>query len=209
MNCKCENSQTRIEIISGHYLPNFGKNLENHQILDWESRDAQNSRFSVLTENVSLNGRTLLDVGCGLADLYSFLLDNGIKPDYTGIDILPEMAKSAISRYPEVKILCGDIFSEPELIGKNKYEVVFSSGIFNLNLGNNIEFLDDALKLFHEISSEYIVFNLLSEKSDNREDKYYYYSIKDVETAVKKICFSKVKIVEDYLLNDLSVICVK
>ena len=65
-------------------------------------------------------------------------------------------------------------------------------GKFVYDLPDNVTeihevFLDDALKLFHEISSEYIVFNLLSEKSDNRDDKYYYYSIKDVETAVKKI----------------------
>jgi ubiquinone/menaquinone biosynthesis C-methylase UbiE len=209
MNCISPDKRSRIEIIRDHYAPKFGSDRLNHEILDWESMEAQHSRFAVLSEYVPLSGKSLLDVGCGLADLYAFLTEHGIRTEYTGIDILPQMASAARERFPEIEIIHGDAFSEPELFSSRVFDVVFSSGIFNLNLGNNIEFLENALRVFSVLSSQYIVFNLLSERSDDKEEKYYYYSIRDVEHVVNKFSFSNVKIVEDYLLNDLSAICIK
>ncbi len=209
MNCISSDKRSRIEIIRDHYVPKFGSDRLNHEILDWESMEAQHSRFAVLSEYVPLSGKSLLDVGCGLADLYAFLTEHGIRTEYTGIDILPQMASAARERFPEIEIIHGDAFSEPELFSSRVFDVVFSSGIFNLNLGNNIEFLENALRVFSDLSSQYIVFNLLSERSDDKEEKYYYYSIRDVEHVVNKFSFSNVKIVKDYLLNDLSAICIK
>ncbi len=209
MNCISPDKRSRIEIIRDHYAPKFGSDRLNYEILDWESMEAQHSRFAVLSEYVPLSGKSLLDVGCGLADLYAFLTEHGIRTEYTGIDILPQMASAARERFPEIEIIHGDAFSEPELFSSRVFDVVFSSGIFNLNLGNNIEFLENALRVFSVLSSQYIVFNLLSERSDDKEEKYYYYSIRDVEHVVNKFSFSNVKIVEDYLLNDLSAICIK
>lgn len=209
MNCISPDKRSRIEIIRDHYVPKFGADRLNHEILDWESMEAQHSRFAVLSEYVPLSGKSLLDVGCGLADLYAFLTEHGIRTKYTGIDILSQMASAAIERFPEIEIIHGDAFSEPELFSSRVFDVVFSSGIFNLNLGNNIEFLENAIRIFSDLSSQYIVFNLLSERSDDKEEKYHYYSIRDVENVIKKFSFSNVKIVEDYLLNDLSAICIK
>ncbi|HPA64879.1 MAG TPA: class I SAM-dependent methyltransferase, partial [Spirochaetota bacterium] len=83
MNCISPDKRSRIEIIRDHYVPKFGNDRLNHEILDWESMEAQHSRFAVLSEYVPLSGKSLLDVGCGLADLYAFLTEHGIRTKYT------------------------------------------------------------------------------------------------------------------------------
>ena len=200
--------ENRTKCILTHYEKNFGKNLSNYEILDWESKDAQYSRFSILAKYVDLNNLSLLDVGCGLADLYSFFNDASINVNYVGVDISELMIKNASSRFPNIDFRCVDIFSN-EVFLENSFDVVFSSGIFNLNLGNNVEFLSRALKKFYFLSKKHIVFNLLSEKSTDKEGEYFYYTHREICDILKCVNFSSTHIVEDYLSNDLTIICTK
>ena len=59
MNCISPDKRSRIEIIRDHYAPKFGSDRLNHEILDWESMEAQHSRFAVLSEYVPLSGKIL------------------------------------------------------------------------------------------------------------------------------------------------------
>jgi demethylmenaquinone methyltransferase/2-methoxy-6-polyprenyl-1,4-benzoquinol methylase len=49
----------------------------------------------------------VLDVGCGTGILFSDYLKRNVG-SVTGIDISPEMAKIAASKYPQVQVICGD-----------------------------------------------------------------------------------------------------
>lgn len=201
--------KTRIDHIKSHYEKNFGSRNENHEILDWESREAQISRFSVIVEEIDVHGKSLLDVGCGLADLYAFFNEMGFSVRYEGVDISQRMIDFSKKRFPDVCFSCVDIFSGDKKYSDSSFDIVFSSGIFNLDLGNNMQFLECALAEFCRISSRYVVFNLLSEKSTDKENRYFYYRQRDVEKLIGNIGFSSARIVEDYLLNDLTVICEK
>lgn len=206
----CKDASERLERILRHYEANFGKGLDNHQILDWESAEAQFSRFSVLIEYVELGDHSLLDVGCGLGDLYAFFQEISLSSiRYTGIDLSEKMITHALGRFPGADFRKMDLFADPAAFADSSYDVVFSSGIFNLNLGNNMEFLRKALTEFYRISRSHIVFNLLSEKSNDKEPAYFYYREKDVEDLIRCFGFSSARIVEDYLLNDITVICAK
>jgi demethylmenaquinone methyltransferase/2-methoxy-6-polyprenyl-1,4-benzoquinol methylase len=52
-------------------------------------------------------GMDVLDVGCGTGILFSDYLKRNVG-SVTGIDISPEMAKIAASKYPQVQVICGD-----------------------------------------------------------------------------------------------------
>ena len=52
-------------------------------------------------------GMHVLDVGCGTGVLFPDYLKRNVG-SVTGIDISPEMAKIAASKYPEVHVICGD-----------------------------------------------------------------------------------------------------
>ena len=53
-------------------------------------------------------GMDVLDVACGTGVMFPYYLDRKVA-SVTGIDISPEMAKIAQSKFPEVKVICGDV----------------------------------------------------------------------------------------------------
>ncbi len=50
----------------------------------------------------------VLDVACGTGVLFPDYLSRGVA-SVTGIDISPEMAKIAASKFPEINVICGDV----------------------------------------------------------------------------------------------------
>ncbi|MDD4494706.1 MAG: methyltransferase domain-containing protein [Eubacteriales bacterium] len=195
------------DAIKSYYGSNFKKNAKDYQILGWESEEAQRIRFKVLTDNIDLNGKSLLDVGCGLGNLAGFLIENNVSAAYTGADILESMAKAAKERNPEAEFLFLDIFDAGTLADR-KFDVVFTSGIFNLNLKNNIKFLEKAIIRFIELANSQVVFNMLHERSENKEPSYYYYNPEAVAELIESIAAKplNVKFIDNYLHNDFTVI---
>lgn len=201
---------SRVEIIRSFYEANMKDGLPDYKILGWESELAQNMRFDALASNLNLNGKKLLDVGCGLGNLLEFLNKQNIKVDYTGVDILESMITRAGQKNQGGRFLHTDIFNENPF-EPGTFDVVYSSGIFNLKLGNNTLFLQKALECFFELSCGSIAFNLLHHNSPDKEDLYFYYSpeeilgiIESLDCDVQKVC-----IIEKYLQNDFTVICHK
>lgn len=199
-----------------------GSRENNYKILGWESREAQYKRFAVLAQNIDLNGKSLLDVGAGLGDLYHFLTQ-GLhwSLEYVGTDILPEMVRMAEQQAVQIKLPDGvnasykflntDIFDgKSNALKENRFDVVYTSGIFNLNLGNNEAFLKSAFEKFATIAGQYFACSLLSDESNDKEDAYFYYNeavIEKTMTGVKKANpSSEYRIIKGYLPNDMTVI---
>lgn len=196
--------------IQAYYSANFFSYTEDYKILGWESEEAQFNRFDVFANNTNINSKSLLDVGCGLGSLLKYLNNKNIFLDYTGIDILPEMTSEAKKRFPDKKFISGDLFRDDIFIEKS-FDIVYASGIFNLNLGNNVEFLEKAVVKFDNITNNAIAFNLLHINSPSPEDAYFYFSpdevIKIIENNVKD--FKVIKVIEHYLKNDFTVVIEK
>lgn len=201
----------RIKKIEAYYKENMDKDLPDYRLLGWESEEAQALRFGALAENVPLNGLKLLEVGCGVGNFLEYLNKKGVEARYTGTDILHDMISRARGKRLKGEFYCVDIFKnnpfKPE-----EFDVVYSSGIFNLDLGNNMEFLSEAVTAFLGLSRRIVAFNLLSNSSPDMEERYYYYDSKEVGNLLKNKFSGKirtVRIIEGYLQNDFTVICTK
>lgn len=180
---------------------------ETFQIYDWESEEAHLKRFSVLTEAVDLRGKSLLDLGCGCGDLFGFLKARSIDTRYTGIDLLEKMIAKAKKTYPDGEFLTLDLFEDPLPLNK-QFNVVFTSGIFNLNLGNNVDFFKKALPILKNLTKETLVFNLLDVESSDKQERYFYFDQDEVERLLRKEGW-RVFFRHDYLGNDFTAICAK
>ena len=123
--------------IGRHYEPRLRALRESYEILDWASPVTQEARFAVLADNVDLPGKSLLDVGCGLGDLWAYLRRRRVEVEYLGVDILEKMVAAARQRHPEARFEQADIFGA-DTYEPAAFDVVFCSGAFNLNLGNNL-----------------------------------------------------------------------
>lgn len=207
----------RLDLIRNHYIDRVSNySIPEHRVLDWASHDSQFARFEALinilkTTNGEFNNKTLLDVGSGLGHLAKYIDDNNIKMSYVGIDLIPEMverAKKTPFHNINPKFFAGDIFKNLDILNGMSFDYVYTSGIFNLNLGNNKKFFKSALKLFLNIANEAVCFNML-DKSSNRN--YFYCDKYEILDIAKKILselsieHSGIKLVDNYLPNDFSV----
>src|SRR5688500_4471866 len=68
----------------------------------WTRRAVQEARFRVMAGVGDLEGTSVLDAGCGLADFYAYLEREGTSVQYSGIDLTPAMLAAAKERYPEL-----------------------------------------------------------------------------------------------------------
>ena len=84
-----------------------------------------------------------------------------------------------------------------------------NAGIFNLNLGNNFEFLKKAFVRFMELGKSGFVCSMLNERSSDKESPYFYYNPKHVCSFAKDAGAKSVRIIDDYLENDFTVFAEK
>jgi trans-aconitate methyltransferase len=161
----------------------------------------------MLLSSVELANKKLLDVGCGMGGLFEYLLSRRIDVRYTGVDILKVMIDKAKDKHLDAEFYHADIFKD-NIFEDRSFDVIYASGIFNLNLGNNRAFLQNALALFLRLSNEAVVFNLLHCDSPNREDKYFYFHPDEVAEILDGFSeqIAKVEFVEAYLKNDFTVV---
>lgn len=194
-----------------HYEPRIGTGRENFDVLDWASVASQKARFAVLAGSVELDGKSLLDVGCGLGDMLAFLQSQGIEIDYTGIDLSWKMVQEARRLHKDAKFFCGDLFTGERQpcenpVARATFDIVYCSGVFNLNLGNNRQFLPGAVGRLMLLADQYVVFNLLHRGTPHQDDDYAYYDPDEVLAGIAEDRWEN-RLVEGYLPNDFTVIC--
>lgn len=199
----------KTEKIRTYYESKMGKGLPDYGVLGWESEKAQKLRFDILMNSVSLEGKSLLDIGCGMGNLLEHIDSKGLLVKYTGVDILQSMIECAECKKLNGEFCCVDVFDN-DIFNDRIFDIVYTSGIFNLNLGNNREFLLKALKKMLQLSKEAVVFNLLHKDSPDREDKYFYHDPEEIRELLQGFPeIGKVIIMEQYLNNDFTVVCFK
>lgn len=193
--------------IERHYAPRITPGRENYDVLDWASAASQEARFRVLVENVPLAGKSLLDVGAGLGDLWGFLKRRGLAVDYTGVDLLETMVQAARHRHPDARFLCADLFADSPF-DPDSFDIVFCSGMFNLDVGNNLAFMPVALASFFRLARDYVVVNMLHKRARGGEGAYFYYDPTEIIEMLQPYrC--EVRLLDDYLPNDFTVVCRK
>jgi SAM-dependent methyltransferase len=128
-------------------LATFGYSPET---LGWGKKGRQFLRFSVLAAEALLRPEcSVLDVGCGFADLYDFLIQNGWHGRYVGIDIVKSLLDVAQTRHPQLDLFEMDIADAHSQIGE--FDFVLACGIFNAELpsARNQQHIQDTLADMH------------------------------------------------------------
>lgn len=128
--------------------------------LGWRSERDQQIRFAALTQIAPLNGKTILDAGCGYADLFTYLRDRYAIGLYCGVEQIPELLYIAIRRYghlPSMQFISGNFLSRDLPI----CDYVFASGSLNYS-SSEPDFIYKAISKLYSCCSEGLAFNLLS-----------------------------------------------
>jgi SAM-dependent methyltransferase len=115
------------QIIVENYRNLFLSHGSGPEVGQW-SLEGQRFRFEKLIQIGDLHGRRVLDLGCGIGDLYPFLLQRVGEVDYIGIDIVPELIAIAAEKYPRARFQCRDVLCEDI---HEMFDYVLISGSFN------------------------------------------------------------------------------
>lgn len=121
------------EYLRPYYEARQRKERGVHALL-WNSEETQRVRFAAIARNCPLAGLSLLDVGCGRADLLGFLQERGIVPvRYTGIEALLSSIRAARRRkYEGLHLIQADFVKRPEKMHIGADVVIFSGSLSTL-----------------------------------------------------------------------------
>jgi hypothetical protein len=104
------------------------------QSLLWASPKTQRARFEALARLCQIEGKTLLDAGCGRADFLEFLIGKNQTPSfYIGLEAVEVLAAVAESRHRDnAKIIRGDFVRDPLMLVQHADVIVFSGSLNTL-----------------------------------------------------------------------------
>ncbi len=137
----------------------------------WTER-GQQWRYEYITRLLPLNNSSILDFGCGKGDLYGYLSSKGLRIDYTGVDINPDLIRLAKKKFPETKFYTLDIDKEET---KEEFDFVIICGVFNINvLGVKDSAFRAVRKLFFN-TKKALLFNCPSIYSRRKDLTLLYY----------------------------------
>ena len=129
-------------------------------LVGWGSHQNQYSMFGNLFNNLELEGKSILDIGCGVGSLVDFLTKRKIKNfDYFGIDIVPAMIEKAKINYPGYQFECRDILKDKL---DRKFDYVVLSGIFSIKVNNHEQFWRDFMQLSFQVCNIAVLANFCS-----------------------------------------------
>jgi SAM-dependent methyltransferase len=196
------------------YLDPYLKAAERHGAgfasLLWASPETQATRFDAIERLGRLHGKSVLDVGCGRADLLTYLLGRGVRPaDYTGIEAVSELASAAERSCagaagrggaPPARIIRADFLREPLRLFVGADVVVFSG---SLNTVDDGPFYDTIRRAF-EATADVVVFNFLCSPYLAGADYLRWRRPSDVLRFCSQLT-GDVRTLDDYLQGDSTV----
>ena len=181
-----------VDEVYSRYIDDHDKN--SIECVGWlDGTENAQLRFQKIYESGIGNNDSILDVGCGVAHLHTFLSNQGWSGKYLGFD--PN--KKAIDLVDEsINAMEGTI---EDLTDFMKYDWVISNGVFNLGLKEEHTFWIIENMISH--ANKGIVFNML--RAPYEDPNYEAYYPEHIKNKLSRLDHSKIEIVEDYMEDDV------
>jgi SAM-dependent methyltransferase len=181
----------------------FDQRLAAHgptvQAVDWGSPASQRARFEVLAAVGPLAGSRVLDVGCGLGDLWPYLQSVAPSAQYEGWDLNPRMVAAAAARFPGVTFRAQDVTAADA--PAERFDWVLASGLFYLR---DETFLAAAVERLFARCRRGVAFNTLSAWAERQTPGELYAEPARVLETCGRLT-PRVTLRHDYLPHDFTV----
>lgn len=152
-------------------------------------------------------GKTILDFGCGLAKLYQYLALH--HPDslalYHGADIVPDFICHNEEKYQEGSF---QLIENVEDLHPRKFDVVFSSGAFNMIYGEDrssyFHYVQEVLTKLFEMTNEKLVVDFMHDDVDYMQDGAFHINIPEMIGFIEKNITSRYSVDRTYMPYEVS-----
>ena len=134
---------------------NTHKTKKRHDIVAWGVEGSQEKNFKLVSKYIK-NNDSLLDYGCGIGDLISYLNTNNIEiKDYLGVDINNNFINMAKETYPDNNFKL--INNVNQINGK--WDIITAVGVFTWFIDRD-DFIETINKL-HDLSNKEVLITCL------------------------------------------------
>ena len=121
------------------------------------------ARFEIVAEYLQKDeNRTILDYGCGLGFLHTYLEHEGIVHQYLGIDIVPEFIASCNER---VKSNAQFKLIQPDTEILESFDLVYASGVFNIQTAHSkrdsLAYVQERILKLFQITTKVMIIDFL------------------------------------------------
>jgi SAM-dependent methyltransferase len=184
------------------YSDRYKKMGKHIHTLGWGSVEQQYYRFNQVHKAISLNNKTVLDIGCGFADFLSSCQKLNLPiQHYTGWDVNSDFIAEAQLQYPEsnFEVLSLAECTQPKVIA----EVAVMLGVLNLHfkeMYDNLEYSKLMIKKAFLSVSETLVVDFLSNRltPDYPKEDFVFYHDPAVMLDFALELTPNVKLIHDY-----------
>lgn len=168
----------------------------------WATPNSQAARFDAICRLQNLDGRSVLDAGCGRADLLEHCTSRGMRiADYIGIEAVPALASAAMQQsHPNMRIITADFIEQPASLFVGADVVVISGA---LNTLDSERFYTTIRRAF-DAAAEALVMNFLDSPMLAAADFLSWYHRQDVIDFAHTMT-PDVRILHDYLDGDSTI----
>ena len=189
-----EYTELLVDAVYSRYIDEHDKN--SIECVGWlDGNENSLIRFQKIYESGIGNNDSILDVGCGVAHLHTFLSNQGWSGKYLGFD--PN--KKAIDLVDEsINVMEGTIEDLGELAEWNRFDWVIANGVFNLGLKEEHSFWIIEHMISH--ANKGIIFNML--QAPYPDSNYVAYYPEQIKHKLSRFDHSKIEIVENYMPKD-------
>lgn len=194
-----------IDPIDIAYIVKYHKDLlkiystDDEQSMGWQT-NSQRARFEILSNIDDLNHKSVLDVGCGSAKLYQYLIVKFPTMRYVGIDIIEEFLNYATKSIEnkDVAFLKGNFMSDQLPI----LDYYLASGSLNYKSSDPLYIFNAISHLFNNARLGF-GFNLLSFAPTHQTNIISYNTEMIFEFC--KMLSKKTYLKQGYLDNDYTI----
>lgn len=129
---------------------------------------------------------SILEIGCGLADFFKYLLEHQIDCSYHGYDVVPEYIGKCRTVHPQAKFELRNVFVEGI---ESTYDTVVMSQVLNnrYQKSDNLQVMQRALELAFQHTRISVSVDMLSTNVDFCNPDLFYYSPEEIFRIARKI----------------------
>lgn len=194
-----------LEDITEDYERSLHAYGESPKSLLWWDYRSMAIRFRELVKDVPLDGKSVLDAGCGMGDLLPFLYAKSTSFRYLGVDKNPGFIEIAKKRYEGHNFKVADPF-------KNKigdFDVIISSGVMNGNHKDWLAKRKQMIKALFAQTKQVLSFNMAGGLQPIPNDSLIAYADAQEIFEFCKTMTPRVVLRTDYLNKDFTIVMFK
>lgn len=170
------------------------------EALRWTSK-GQILHYESLLDIGKIDGKKVLDFGCGKGDFCRFLEERDIHVHYTGFDINEKFIAMAREKNPGAFFRVLDIGRDTI---DEDFDYIFLCGVFNLNFQGIDEMIRGTLRKLFDRCGTGLAFNALSSHNPKKDLELHYASPEDLFTFAIKCLTPFVSLRHDRLYYDFN-----